>query len=357
MQSAVITDDDIWNEDTWEGGFGSSNISTTSAYSSSVPTVTGCTINGKLPQAGTTTSTALTVYADNPSSTADNPGYVGLTNQGATCYMNSLLQALYMTPEFRRALYTWNYDKEKDGAEEHSIPLQLQKLFGMLQLSKSRDIDTKALTKSFGWEGGEVFQQQDIQELCRVLFDALEVAFKGTEVENIIDDIYAGQLIDYVKCLDIDVNSERVDKVQDFSLAIRPFGSETPVKSLTEAIELFLRPEVLDGDNQYYAESVDRKVDAIKGLKIGKIPYTLTFQLKRFVYDFSSGDIVQKKLNDAVSFPMFLDMNKYVGAGKDFDSFLQTEISTLRKVRSANMLKSKDNTGHNEDNGDDVNDD
>jgi ubiquitin carboxyl-terminal hydrolase 34 len=28
-------------------------------------------------------------------------GYVGLQNQGATCYMNSLLQQLYLIPDFR----------------------------------------------------------------------------------------------------------------------------------------------------------------------------------------------------------------------------------------------------------------
>ena len=37
-----------------------------------------------------------------------------------------------------------------------------------------------------------MFQQQDVQELTRVLFDALEESFKGTEVENIIDQLYAG---------------------------------------------------------------------------------------------------------------------------------------------------------------------
>lgn len=34
-------------------------------------------------------------------------GYVGLSNQGATCYLNSLIQTLFMTPEFRDAVYKW----------------------------------------------------------------------------------------------------------------------------------------------------------------------------------------------------------------------------------------------------------
>lgn len=31
-------------------------------------------------------------------------GYVGLKNQGATCYMNSLLQTLYHIPYFRKVM-------------------------------------------------------------------------------------------------------------------------------------------------------------------------------------------------------------------------------------------------------------
>jgi hypothetical protein len=38
-----------------------------------------------------------------------NSGYVGLINQAMTCYLNSLLQTLYMTPEFRNAIYRWKF--------------------------------------------------------------------------------------------------------------------------------------------------------------------------------------------------------------------------------------------------------
>lgn len=60
-----------------------------------------------------------------------NTVYVGLVNQAMTCYLNSLLQALYMTPEFRNALYNWEFDGQN---ETRSIPFQLQKLFLNLQV-------------------------------------------------------------------------------------------------------------------------------------------------------------------------------------------------------------------------------
>lgn len=34
-------------------------------------------------------------------------GFVGLVNQAMTCYLNSFLQTLYMTPEFRNAIYRY----------------------------------------------------------------------------------------------------------------------------------------------------------------------------------------------------------------------------------------------------------
>jgi uncharacterized UBP type Zn finger protein len=60
--------------------------------------------------------------------------YVGLVNQAMTCYLNSLLQSLFMTPEFRNALYKWEFDGKDEEAQRKSIPFQLQRLFLKLQV-------------------------------------------------------------------------------------------------------------------------------------------------------------------------------------------------------------------------------
>lgn len=67
-------------------------------------------------------------------------GFVGLVNQAMTCYLNSLLQTLYMTPEFRNAIYEWKFESKAENEETEQaeatkcIPYQLQRLFLQLQV-------------------------------------------------------------------------------------------------------------------------------------------------------------------------------------------------------------------------------
>ena len=44
-----------------------------------------------------------------------------------------------------------------------SITFQLQRLFLALQTSKKRAVETTDITKSFGWDSSEAWQQHDIQ--------------------------------------------------------------------------------------------------------------------------------------------------------------------------------------------------
>ncbi|XP_066582168.1 ubiquitin carboxyl-terminal hydrolase 47 [Prorops nasuta] len=237
-------------------------------------------------------------------------GYVGLVNQAMTCYLNSLLQALFMTPEFRNALYNWEYVEGSEKDEANSIPYQLQKLFLNLQTSSKPAVETTALTKSFGWDSTEAWQQHDIQELCRVMFDALEQKFKNTQQADLINRLYEGTMIDYVKCLECGTVKSREDTFLDIPLPLRPFGSTVAYNSVELAMNAFVQPETLEGNNQYHCEKCNKKCNAHKGLRFSKFPYLLTLHLKRFDFDYNTFHRI--KLNDKVTFPDVLNLNSFI---------------------------------------------
>ncbi|XP_062708304.1 ubiquitin carboxyl-terminal hydrolase 47 [Aedes albopictus] len=252
------------------------------------------------------TTSRLRRYTDEHAQSSSN-NYRGLVNQAMTCYLNSLLQALFMTPEFRNALYKWEFDG-KDEAK--SIPYQLQKLFVNLQTSPKSAVETTDLTRSFGWDSAEGWQQHDIQELCRVMFDALEQKFKNTKQADLINRLYEGKMIDYVKCLDCNTEKQREDKFLDIPLPVRPFGNTVAYENIEDALRAFVQPEVLEDNNQYHCETCNKKCDAHKGLKFTKFPYILTLHLKRFDFDYQTFHRI--KLNDKVTFPQTLNLNNFV---------------------------------------------
>lgn len=164
-----------------------------------------------------------------------------------------------------------------------------------MQTSPKSAVETTDLTTSFGWGMQAAWEQHDIQELCRVMFDALEQKFKDTKQANLINE-YEGKMLDYVKCLECSTEKSREDTFLDIPLPVRPFGSNIAYNSVEEALRAFVQPETLDENNQYHCEKCNKKCDAHKGLKFIKFPYLLTLHLKRFDFDYSTMHRI--KLND-----------------------------------------------------------
>ena len=105
----------------------------------------------------------------------------------------------------------------------------------VFQTSTKRAVETTDMTRSFGWDSSEgsrtsdhlslwifailshlfccyslccydwlaAWQQHDVQELCRVMFDALERSWKNTDQAELITQLYQGKIKDYVKCLQV----------------------------------------------------------------------------------------------------------------------------------------------------------
>ncbi|KJR86641.1 ubiquitin carboxyl-terminal hydrolase 7 [Sporothrix schenckii 1099-18] len=232
-------------------------------------------------------------------------GFVGLKNQGATCYLNSLLQSLYFTNAFRKAIYGIPTESEETFSNS---AYTLQRLFYQLQTSKT-DVGTNELTKSFGWESRHIYMQQDVQELCRKLMERMEDKMKGTADENLLSKIFSGKVKTYISCINVEYESSRIEDFWDIQLNV------TGNKDLQASFEDYISVERMDGDNKYFAGDKHQLQDANKGVIFQSFPDVLHLQLKRFLYDYYKD--APTKVNDRHEFPDVIDLAPYLSEDAD----------------------------------------
>jgi ubiquitin carboxyl-terminal hydrolase 9/24 len=84
-------------------------------------------------------------------------GYVGLKNFGCTCYMNSLLQQLFMTPALKREFLAVTFPADYDQEQlDDNLLYQLQSVFANLQESEKSYFVPKGLVDTFKFYGEPV---------------------------------------------------------------------------------------------------------------------------------------------------------------------------------------------------------
>ncbi|KAI3966512.1 hypothetical protein MKW92_038739 [Papaver armeniacum] len=265
---------------------------------------------------------------------AEEKSYVGLKNQGATCYMNSLLQTLYHLPYFRKAVYKMPTTGNELVAGE-SIPLALQSLFYKLQYGKT-SVATNELTTSFGWNTSYSFMQSDVQEFNRVLCEKLEDKMKGTVVEGTIQELFEGHHMNYIECINVDYKSTRKESFYDLQLDVK--GCTDVYASFDKYVEV----ERLEGDNKYQADQQHGLQDAKKGVLFTDFPPVLQLQLKRYEYDFVRDTMV--KINDRYEFPLQLDLDRE--DGKYLSPDADRSVRNLYTLHSVLVHSGVGNGGH-----------
>ncbi|MCI4377374.1 hypothetical protein PGIGA_G00202700 [Pangasianodon gigas] len=112
--------------------------------------------------------------------------YNGLKNQGATCYLNSILQCLYMTEDFRREVENFRPDPQNSDEKCTDLMLELQKLFNKI---KEVDGTTEGITRSLCIHN--VYEQQDAVEYYQKTLKAI-----GPQVSK----VFEGKMSNKTKC-------------------------------------------------------------------------------------------------------------------------------------------------------------
>eukprot|EP01125_Pyxidicula_operculata_P016632 TRINITY_DN5757_c0_g2_i1.p1 TRINITY_DN5757_c0_g2~~TRINITY_DN5757_c0_g2_i1.p1 ORF type:complete len:976 (-),score=158.78 TRINITY_DN5757_c0_g2_i1:59-2986(-) len=208
----------------------------------------------------------------------------GIYNQGATCYMNSLLQTLFITPEFRKGVYS-------DDSEQDTI-YKLKLLFAKLQASKFPTVSTKVLTDSFKWDSRQVSIQQDIFEFYQNFINYLSE--QSSKINEVTEDVFKGTNVDVIRCKSCDYRNSIPSVFQDITISI--WNSDV----LNDSLDKYFEPETIPN---FFCSKCGSD-EATRQTMITKYPKVLVVRLDRLAYDVEQQKKI--KITKYVSFPQRL---------------------------------------------------
>ncbi|XP_037946182.1 probable ubiquitin carboxyl-terminal hydrolase FAF isoform X2 [Teleopsis dalmanni] len=262
--------------------------------------------------------------------------FCGLKNAGATCYMNSVLQQLFMVPAVRLGILkaegaATNENEDFSGEPEGftsagtlyasydsndvrnnyhvNILKHVQAIFAHLGHSALQYYVPRGLWMHFKLQGEPVNlrEQQDAVEFFMSLFESLDEGLKALGFPQLMNATLGGSFSDQKICQECPHRYSKEEPFSVFSVDIRNHSS------LTESLEQYVKGELLEGADAYHCDKCDKKVVTVKRLCVKKLPPVLAIQLKRFEYDYER--VCAIKFNDYFEFPRVLDMEPYTVSG------------------------------------------
>jgi len=177
--------------------------------------------------------------------------HIGLVNLGCTCYMNSLMQQLFMSPYFRSFICSAIDQKKNDMPEEDNVLYQSKYLFANLIKNKMPTYNPIVFfnsIKDFNGEPMPTNEQRDVDEFLNIYMDKIEQNIKGTKDDKYLNSIFGGTFAQELICKGCPHRSSREEQYLSVNIEIKNKSN------VNEGLELFIQGEMLEGDNAYYCE-------------------------------------------------------------------------------------------------------
>mmetsp|Transcript_5912 Transcript_5912/g.5166 ORF Transcript_5912/g.5166 Transcript_5912/m.5166 type:complete len:245 (-) Transcript_5912:894-1628(-) len=224
--------------------------------------------------------------------------------------MNSTIQQLFMIPTFRKAVLEVEDKHAQSTPVEDNILYQLKTIFVALNESEKQYFNPKGFCHSFkDWDGNptNVFEQMDADEFFNTFMDRLENLIKGTKQQHSIKDHFGGIQSNELICKGCPHYSEREEPFLTVSVQVKN------KKTIYQSLSSFIEGEMLEGDNAYFCEQCNKKVNTLRRTCLKKLPNHLIIALKRFEFDYDT--MTKQKVNDYCEFPNRLNLEPYTQQG------------------------------------------
>ncbi|XP_033629048.1 ubiquitin carboxyl-terminal hydrolase 34-like isoform X1 [Asterias rubens] len=238
-------------------------------------------------------------------------GYVGLTNLGATCYMASCMQQLFMMPEARAPILSAMIT---DDTHHANILMELQRMFAFLQDSERKAYNPRSFCKVYTMDKQPLNtgEQKDMTEFFTDLISKMEEM--TPQLNDLVSNLFKGELTNNVVSLDCPHVSSTTEEFCTVRCQV------ADMKNLYESLDEVTVKDTLEGDNMYTCSQCGKKVRAEKRACFKTLPKILSFNTMR--YTFNMVTMMKEKVNTHFSFPLKLDMAGYTEAalmGSDKD--------------------------------------